>query len=65
MNNLTQIQKDAKQAYLTRQAEDVLAIYQTADNSNSKIIIKRISLNCGSVLILWCYNVQCFENDPT
>ena len=42
MNNLTQTQKDAKQAYLTRQAENVLAIYQTADNSERSAIIKQI-----------------------
>ena len=42
MNNLTQIQKDAKQAYLTRQAENVLAIYQTADKSERNAVIKQI-----------------------
>ena len=42
MNNLTQTQKDAKQAYLTQQAENVLAIYQTADNNERSAIIKQI-----------------------
>ncbi len=42
MNNLTQIQKDAKQAYLNRQAEKMLAIYQAADNNERSAIIKQI-----------------------
>ena len=42
MNNLTQNQKDAKQAYLNRQAETMLAIYQTADNNERSAIIRQI-----------------------
>jgi len=42
MNNLTQIQKDAKQAYLNRQTEDVLSIYQAADNNERSTIINQI-----------------------
>ena len=42
MNNLTQTQIDAKQAYLTRQAETILAIYQNADKSERNAVIKQI-----------------------
>ena len=42
MNNLTQTQIDAKQAYLTRQSETMLAIYQTADKSERNAVIKQI-----------------------
>ncbi|CAN5574446.1 hypothetical protein BH20ACI4_BH20ACI4_27900 [soil metagenome] len=42
MNNLTQTQKDAKQAYLNRQTEKMLRIYQTAENSERSAIIKQI-----------------------
>ncbi|MGI9037024.1 MAG: hypothetical protein ACR2GD_13445, partial [Pyrinomonadaceae bacterium] len=42
MNNLTQTQKDAKQVYLNRQDETMLAIYQTADNNERSAIIKQI-----------------------
>jgi len=42
MNNLTQTQNKAKQAYLDRQAETTLAIYQTADTKERSAIIKQI-----------------------
>ena len=42
MNNLTQTQQDAKQAYLTRQQDEMLAIYQNADTNERKAIIKQI-----------------------
>ncbi len=42
MNNLTQTQRDAKQAYLTRQSETMLAIYQNADKSERYAVIKQI-----------------------
>ncbi len=40
--NLTQTQQDAKQAYLTRQQDEMLAIYQKASNSERSAIIKQI-----------------------
>ena len=42
MNNLTQTQNKAKQAYLDRQAETTLAIYQTADTKERSAIIRQI-----------------------
>ena len=42
MNNLTQTQQDAKQAYLDRQQEQMLAIYQKADTNERKAIIRHI-----------------------
>jgi len=42
MNNLTQTQQDAKQAYLDRQQAEMLAIYQNADQAERKAIIKQI-----------------------
>ena len=40
--NLTQIQTDAKQAYLNRQSEQMLALYKQADESERNAIIKQI-----------------------
>lgn len=42
MNNLTQTQQDAKQAYLTRRQDEMLAIYQSADKTERNAIIKQI-----------------------
>ena len=42
MNNLTQIQTDAKQAYLDRQAKQMLAIYQNADTNERNAVIRQI-----------------------
>ena len=42
MNNLTQTQIDAKQAYLTQQSKTMLAIYQTANKSERNAVIKQI-----------------------
>ncbi len=42
MNNLTQAQQAAKQTYLNRQSEKMLAIYQTADKSECSTIIRQI-----------------------
>jgi hypothetical protein len=42
MNNLTQSQQSAKQAYLDRQADQMLAIYQTADTSERNAVIRQI-----------------------
>ncbi len=42
MNNLTQTQQQAKQAYLNRQQDEMLAIYQNADTNERKAIIKQI-----------------------
>ena len=42
MNNLTQTQQDAKQAYLTRQANQMLVIYQNADTNERNAVIKQI-----------------------
>ncbi len=42
MNNLTQMQQDAKQAYLNNQQEQMLALYQKAQTSERKAIIKQI-----------------------
>ncbi len=43
MNNLTQTQQDAKQAYLNRQSEQMLALYENADTDERKAIIKQIN----------------------
>ena len=42
MNNLTQTQTDAKQAYLDRQAKQMLAICQNADTSERNAVIRQI-----------------------
>jgi hypothetical protein len=42
MNNLTQTQQHAKQAYLNRQQEQMLAHYQNADLNERKAVIKQI-----------------------
>ena len=42
MNKLTQSQTSAKQAYLDRQADQMLATYQTADRSERKAVIRQI-----------------------
>ena len=42
MNNLTQTQLDAKQAYLDRQQKQMLALYEKADASERKAIIRHI-----------------------
>jgi hypothetical protein len=42
MNNLTQMQQDAKQAYLTQQQEQMLSLYEKADTSERNAIIKQI-----------------------
>ena len=42
MNNLTQTQRNAKQVFLDRQAEQMLATYQTADKTERAAVIKQI-----------------------
>ena len=42
MNNLTQTQQHAKQTYLNRQQDKMLAIYQNADSNERKAIIRQI-----------------------
>ena len=42
MNNLTQTQTNAKEAYLNKQSEQMLALYKQADTSERKAIIKNI-----------------------
>ena len=42
MNNLTQQQKDAKQAYLNRQAEQMLAHYKNTGKGEKCAVIKHI-----------------------
>ncbi len=42
MNNLTQTQQQAKQAFLNRQQDEMLAIYQNADTTEREAIIKNI-----------------------
>ena len=44
MNNLTQTQQDAKQAYLNRQQEQMLAYYQNVSSDERKAIIKQIDI---------------------
>ncbi len=40
--NLTQTQQQAKQAFLNRQQDEMLAIYQNADTTERNAIIKHI-----------------------
>ncbi len=42
MNNLTQTQQDAKQAYLDRQANQMLSTYQNAEKDERNAVIKQI-----------------------
>ncbi len=42
MNNLTQTQQDAKQAYLDRQQAEMLMTYQNADQSERNAVIGQI-----------------------
>ena len=42
MNNLTQTQQDAKQAYLNRQQEQMLTRYQNVSSDERKATIKQI-----------------------
>lgn len=42
MNNLTQTQINAKEAYLNRQQDEMLALYEKADTSERNAIIKQI-----------------------
>ncbi|HEY8561274.1 MAG TPA: hypothetical protein VIL74_12935 [Pyrinomonadaceae bacterium] len=42
MNNLTQNQSEAKEAYLNHQQEQMLALYETADANERKAIIGHI-----------------------
>jgi hypothetical protein len=42
MNNLTQTQKDAKQAYLNRQQEQMLALYEKANRDERNAVIKHV-----------------------
>jgi len=42
MNNLTQTQSDAKQAFLNRQQDEMLALYKKADKTERNAIIKQI-----------------------
>lgn len=42
MNTLTQTQKEAKESYLTKQSEQMLALYEKADSNERKAIIKQI-----------------------
>ena len=42
MNNLTQTHQNAKTAYLNRQSEQMLALYEKADTNERKAIIKQI-----------------------
>ncbi len=42
MNNLTQTQQDAKQAYLDRQQAEMLVTYKAADKSERNAVIKQI-----------------------
>ncbi len=43
MNNLTQTQQDAKQVYLNRQSEKMLAIYRNTNQNERNAIIKQIN----------------------
>jgi hypothetical protein len=40
--NLTQLQRDAKEAYLNRQQEQMLALYKQSDTSERNAVIKQI-----------------------
>ncbi len=42
MNNLTQTQQDAKQAFLDNQQAEMLITYQNADSSERNAVIKQI-----------------------
>jgi hypothetical protein len=42
VNNLTQTKLHAKQAYLNRQQEQMLALYQNADSIEHKAVIRQI-----------------------
>ena len=42
MNNLTQTQQEAKEAYLNRKQETMLAHYQDADSGERSAIIRHI-----------------------
>ena len=42
MNNLTQTQQDAKQAYLDRQQAEMLLTYQNADTTERNAVISQI-----------------------
>ena len=42
MNNLTQTQQDAKQAYLDKQQAEMLITYQNANQSERNAVIKHI-----------------------
>ncbi len=42
MNNLTQTQQQAKQAYLNRQQDEMLALYKQADKTERNAIIRQI-----------------------
>jgi hypothetical protein len=42
MNNLTQNQKDAKQAYLDNQQAQMIARYENADQNERRAVIKQI-----------------------
>jgi len=42
MNNLTQTQQDAKEAYLDRQQAEMIVIYQNADQAERNAVIKQI-----------------------
>jgi len=43
MNNLTQTQQQAKQAFLNRQQDEMLALYKKADTNERNAIIKHIN----------------------
>ncbi len=43
MNNLTQTQQQAKQAFLNRQQDEMLAIYQNAEQNERNAIIEQIN----------------------
>ncbi len=42
MNNLTQTQKEAKETYLNKQSEQMLALYEKADTNERNAIIEQI-----------------------
>lgn len=49
MNNLTQTQSDAKQAYLNRQSAQMLIICQNADTNERNAVIRQIDSFLGIV----------------
>ena len=57
MNNLTQAQQNAKQAYLNTQREQVLNLYRNADTIERGAIIKQIdsflSITRNDARIFW------------